>query len=93
MVAFARIANPRLQCSEKVRARSRFRAAEQSVGSGAVSAGAIPVILHAGDLGLEQSDPRLEFVIRVGIEVLASESAGSVCHGTPQGTRAIVVIH
>lgn len=80
------IANPD---GNKARDASWFRASEQGIRRSAVRAGLVAVCFHPGDFGFKQGNSLVQFVLRIGAELLACEAAGCVSGET----RAIIVIH
>ena len=65
------------------------RRSEQQVGRGAVGLALVAVRGNAGDLGLEQRDPIVQFGARIWVERLFREKA----RGIARGPGALVVIH
>jgi len=89
----ARIANPGARKNRHGWAGSCARvlpaAPEQRIGGGAVGGGLVAVCCHAGDLGLEQRDPFVQFGLGVGTEILPLEVARCIA----LGPRQIGLVH
>lgn len=62
---------------------------EQRIGCIAVGGGLEPVRFNAGDLAFEQGNALLQFILRVGAEILGGELA----RGVAFGAWTIIVFH
>jgi len=81
----AQIANPlkviRWEIRGKIRAGSSAPCRKQRIGGSAMGGGLVAMCCHTGDFGVEQSDPVIEFGLRIGAEILVSEATRRVSAG------------